>query len=88
MTRAEILAVVHANIAKVVEGTQDIAVDEEASMRDLGADSLEIVEVVSRSMRELKIKVPRTELATAKNIKDLVDLFAAKVSEQSASGGE
>ena len=44
-------------------------------MRDLGADSLEIVEVVSRSMKELKIKVPRTELSGARNLKELLDLF-------------
>ena len=44
-------------------------------MRDYGADSLEIVEVVSRSMKELRIKVPRTELSGARSLKDLLDLF-------------
>jgi acyl carrier protein len=44
-------------------------------MKDYGADSLEMVEVVSRSMKELRIKVPRTELSKASNLKELVDIF-------------
>lgn len=75
MTREEIFEVVKANIGKVIEGGKDIDIKEEDSMADYGADSLEIVEVVSRSMKETKIKIPRTELSTAKNLKDLLDLF-------------
>jgi acyl carrier protein len=75
MTRAEIFAVVKAQIEQIVEGAQGKEILETHSMRDFGADSLEIVEVVSRSMKELRIRVPRTELSTAKNLKDLLDLF-------------
>ena len=75
MTREEMFEVVKANIQKIVEAAKGKPITEETSMRDLGADSLEIIEVVSRSMKELKIKVLRTELSTAKNLKDLLDLF-------------
>jgi acyl carrier protein len=75
VTRSEILAVVKTNIYKIVEEAQSIEIREEMSMRDLGADSLQIVEVVSRSMKELRLKVPRTDLMKAKNINDLIDLF-------------
>jgi acyl carrier protein len=44
-------------------------------MKDLGANSLDIVEVVSRTMRELKIKVPRAELSKLDDIDGLVDLL-------------
>jgi hypothetical protein len=30
---------------------------------------------VSRSIKELRLKVPRTELANARTVKDLLDLF-------------
>ena len=43
--------------------------------RNVGADSLEIVEVVSRSMKQLRLKVPRTELSGARNLKELIDMF-------------
>jgi acyl carrier protein len=79
--REQIFAVVKGNIQKIIEGSKGKEIQETQSMRDFGADSLEIVEVVSRSMKELKIKVPRTELSTAKNLKDLVDLF-----EKAAAG--
>ncbi|MGQ0842368.1 phosphopantetheine-binding protein [Actinokineospora sp.] len=76
VTRAEILAVIQGNITKVVEGARGTEISPEASLKDdFGADSLEIVEVVSRSMKELKVKVPRTELSKAANIGELVDIF-------------
>ena len=75
MTREEMFGVVKGHIEKIVEGAAGKTITEDLSMRDLGADSLEIVEVVSRSMKELRIRVPRTELSSAKNLKDLLDLF-------------
>lgn len=76
VTRAQILAVIEGNIKKIVEDAGEREISLDASLKDdFGADSLEIVEVVSRSMKELKIKVPRTELAKAANIGELADIF-------------
>jgi acyl carrier protein len=75
MTREEIFAVVRSNIVNIVEGVPVDAISEDVSMRELGADSLQIVEVVSRSMKELRLKVQRTELSRARNLSDLLDLF-------------
>jgi acyl carrier protein len=75
MIRDDIFAVVKSNITMIIEGAQGKEIREADSMRDFGADSLEIVEVVSRSMKQLKIKVPRTDLSGAKNLKELLDLF-------------
>ena len=44
-------------------------------MKDYGANSLDIVEVVSGAMRELKVKVPRTELNKLTNVDGLVGLL-------------
>jgi acyl carrier protein len=75
VSREEMFAVVRSNIDEIVEGAKGLDIKETDSMRDYGADSLEVVEVVSRSMKALKIKVPRTDLSGAKNLKDLLDLF-------------
>ena len=75
MDREQILKVVVKNIKLNVDGLEDQDLDPRKSMADYGAESLDIVEIVAASMRELRIKVPRTELATLKNINDLVDLF-------------
>ena len=85
MTRQEIFVVVRNNIEKVIEAARGKEITEQMSMRDFNADSLEIVEVVSRSMKELKIKVPRTELSTAKNIGDLVSLLEKHAAKQPAA---
>lgn len=75
MSREEILAVVKKHLADSVEDVDVAQIDSTLSMKDLGANSLDMVEVVSRTMRELKIKVPRAELAKLTNIDGLVDLL-------------
>jgi len=75
MTRDEIFSVVRANIVAIVDRVPLDAIREEVSMRELGADSLQVVEVVSRSMKQLRLRVPRTELSQARNLGDLLDLF-------------
>jgi acyl carrier protein len=75
MTRLEMFAVVKANIEMIVEDAAGHEIAESTSMRDLGADSLQIVEVVSRSIKELRLKVPRTDLANAQTVRELLDVF-------------
>lgn len=85
MTREHILNVVKKHLAEAVDGLDPNAVDPSKSMKELGANSLDIVEVVSSSMRELKIKIPRTELSKLTNLDGLVDLLHRTVSEQAAT---
>jgi len=77
MDRAEIEAVVKKHLLEVVDDLREADIDTTKSMKDLGANSLDIVEVVSCSMRELKVKVPRSELSKLANIDGLVDLLHA-----------
>ena len=75
MTRDEVLAVVARHLAASVDGLDPKAIDPMRSMKDYGANSLDIVEVVSGAMRELKVKVPRTELNKLTNVDGLVGLL-------------
>lgn len=75
VTKDEILNVVKKHLVDAVDDLDPTDVDPAVSMRDLGANSLDMVEVVSHSMRELKIKIPRSELSKLTNIQELVDLF-------------
>ncbi len=75
MTREQILSTVQKYLVDAVDDLDPTQIDTAQSMKDLGANSLDIVEVVSRTMRELKIKVPRAELAKLSNIDGLVDLL-------------
>ena len=75
MSQEQIRSVVLKHLADSVDGLDPDNVDTSLSMKDLGANSLDIVEVVSCSMRELRIKVPRSQLAKLENIDQLVDLL-------------
>ena len=75
MKREEILSVVVKHLTNAVDGVEATGVDPSRSMADYGASSLDIVSVVSSTMRELKIKVPRPELKGIATIGELVGLF-------------
>ena len=75
MTRNEMFEVLTTNIRAIIEGARDKEITEQDSMRNFGADSLEMVEVVSRTMKQCRRKVKRTDLAQAKNLGDLLDLL-------------
>ncbi len=76
MEREEILKVIEKHLVKSVPGITE-KVDPEKKFTDYGANSLDIVEIVSGAMRELKVKIPRTELSDIKNISGLIDKFEA-----------
>jgi len=82
MEREEVLGVVKTHLLAVVEDLNEDQIDPARSMKDLGVNSLDIVEVVSCSMRQLKVKVPRSELSKLTNIDGLVDLLHRAVMEK------
>lgn len=75
MTKDQIIDVIKQNIVDNLDEVEYDQIDPEKTMKDYGANSLDIIEVVSCSMRELQIKIPRTELADIKNIDELADKF-------------
>ncbi len=85
MTRDEVRAVVLKYIATIVEGLPVSAIDTSRSLRDYRVNSLDVVEIVSRSMRELKVKVPRPELRKLSNLDGLIDLLHRMVSASEKS---
>jgi acyl carrier protein len=87
MTREHVLEVVTRNLVDTIEELEGVEIDPAKSMKDLGANSLDIVEVVSASMRELRVKVPRSELNKLENINQLVDLLHKIVQEKEQAAG-
>ncbi len=74
MQRERIEEIVKAHLADVLEMDAS-EIDSDSSMSDLGASSLDIVEVISLTMREMKVKVPRSELNDLENLGQLVELL-------------
>ena len=75
MTKEEVLKVISKNIVENLDDMEGQEIDPQKSMKEYGANSLDMIEVVSTSMRELQIKIPRTELADIKNIDERADKF-------------
>lgn len=82
MDREEIASIVRKHLMEVVGDLKDADIDMSRSMKEFGANSLDIVDVVSSAMRELKVKVPRSELGRLTNMNGLVDLLYASVQEK------
>jgi len=85
MTKDQIFAVVKKHLLQTVDSLNEFDIASAKSMKEMGVNSLDIVEVVSLSMRELKVKVPRSELAKLKSVGGLVDLLHGVAQE--ARGG-
>ena len=84
VTKEEITEIVKGHLMDNVEDLDDKDFDPAKSMKDMGANSLDIVEVVSCTMRELKLKVPRSELSKLTNVEELVNLLMGKAVEKAA----
>ncbi len=84
VTRDEILGIVKKHLMDNVEDLEESSIDPNKSMKEMGANSLDIVEVVSCAMRDLKVKVPRSELAQLTNMNGLVDLLFKVATEKQA----
>ena len=85
MEREDVASVVRKKLIEVAGGLEvagclnESDIDMSRSMKDYGANSLDIVEVVSLTMRELKVKVPRSALGKLTNMDGLVDLLYASL---------
>ena len=75
MTKQEVIDVIKKNIVENLDDIELADIDPSKSMKDYGANSLDIIEVVSCSMRDLDIRIPRSELADIGNIEQLADKF-------------
>jgi acyl carrier protein len=82
MEREQVAAVVCKHLIEVVGDLKPSDIDMARSMKEFGANSLDIVEVVSCAMRELKVKVPRSELSKLTNMNGLVDLLHDSLQEK------
>jgi len=85
ITKEKILDIVKGHLMDNLEDLEEQDFDARKSMKEMGANSLDIVEVVSCTMRDLKVKVPRSELSNLENVEDLVNLLYEVVKEKEAA---
>lgn len=79
VTRDMVRDIVLANTYRSLEFLDLKDIDTSSRFDDLGAASLDIITIVSDSMRELKVKVPVEQLNKVANIDALIDALTAAV---------
>ncbi len=70
--------------SKIIEIMDDSLEDEaditmEASLRELGANSIDRMDIIMDMCDELGVKIPMTEFSNLKNIGEMVELYYEKI---------
>lgn len=77
MTKEEVFAVVRRHVREVLPDTPESEIRPERSMRELGANSMDRMDVVVAAMDELGIHVPPVALAEVDNLGGLAEVLHA-----------
>lgn len=75
MTKDEIVDLLTEELAEQLDDVDEADLEPDLSMRDFGANSLDVIEVVTSVMRQLDIKIPRSQLSDIETIEGLADEF-------------
>jgi polyketide biosynthesis acyl carrier protein len=75
MSKKEIFEILKKNIIEVIEDVSPDAISIKGRLKDLGANSVDRMEIVTLTMEELDICVPVQKFAGIKDIKGLVDIL-------------
>ena len=81
MTKEQVCEVVRNIIAEVLPDLDAEQISLDKSLKDLGANSIDRMEVVTMSMQELGVKIPLLSFAQVGNIEGLVDVLLENCSQ-------
>ncbi len=76
MNEPEVLDVVRRTTVQVLPEVSPDSVTLEGTLSDLGANSIDRMEIVTLSMEELGVVIPPTEFGPVKDVRSLVALLA------------
>ena len=85
MDQEAIFTLIKKNIALILPHLSLHALTIEDSLRQLGANSIDRMEIIILTMQDLKVKVPLLEFGKASNIGELIEIFSQHSSSQSLS---
>lgn len=75
MNKAEVVRLLVKNLKEAIPEFEDVELDTGKSYMDLGVSSLELVEIVTRSGKELGLTLSFAALASVKTTEDLANVF-------------
>ena len=75
MSREKIFSLIKHNVYEILPDIDTSNIGINNSLKDLGANSIDRMEIITMTMEDLNIKLSLIELGKAKNINDLVNIF-------------
>lgn len=81
MSKDEIFDIIKKALIDLIPELEGREITQKDSLKELGANSIDRAEILIEAMAALKLKIPLIEFGDAKNIEELVNLFAKKVEE-------
>ena len=85
MTREKVQEVVLKNIRNVLIDLAAMDIPTGASLKDLGANSIDRADIVVQCLEDLQLAIPLVELRGPSNISGLVSLLYEKLQERPAT---
>lgn len=77
MLKEHVFGVVKKVISEIIPGVKSELISSEKTLKELGANSIDRMEVITISMEELGMKIPLMSFAEVSNIEGLVDVLSA-----------
>lgn len=78
MTKEQVFEVVKESILEILVDLTPKEIDIQNSLKNLGANSIDRMEIVVSSMEALELKIPLVEFGSIKNIEGLVNFLYEK----------
>lgn len=75
MTQEKVFEVVKASISEILFDLDLSLLQPQHSLKELGANSIDRMEITVRAMEMLGLKIPLVEFGKASNIQELVDIL-------------
>jgi acyl carrier protein len=82
MNKQEIVQLLVKNLKKMVPEFADEEIDLDKTYQNLGVSSLELVEIVTRTAKEMGLNLPMAALAAVRTTNDLANLLVRFAGEQ------
>lgn len=79
MNRQHILNIIEAHAVEVLPELEGHVFDPEESLKQLGANSVDRSEIIMMALESLSLKIALVNMAKAKNIGELADIFYEKL---------
>lgn len=84
MTKQEIFELIKRNLMEVLPGLDADRIDPSQSMKDLGANSVDRMDVVIQTKEQLGLKFPLHQLGGVENLQGLTDFLHAECAKHQA----